>query len=342
MYKTGIVRDPIFIEHEMGPYHPESPQRLIAAYDMLDRTGLSEKLVKVPIRRATKEEILWVHNESYYNLIESADGQTRRLDPDTSTSPKSFEAAMKAVGGTLNAVDMILKGEINNALALVRPPGHHAEAGQAKGFCIFNNVAIAAEHAIRNLGCKKVAIVDWDVHHGNGTQNSFYGSDKVFYFSSHQYPFYPGSGDYSETGWGEGEGYTLNVPLMPGYGNGDYIKLYNEVIAPKIVDYNPDILLISAGFDIYFGDMIGGMTVTPEGFEALLTILMKAAEECCEGKFLIALEGGYNVEGEAECIQKLVELMLKQTSEHPTHQFDPEQPEKMAATIKKIQTIHGN
>lgn len=342
MYKTGIVRDPIYIEHDMGAYHPENPQRLVVAYDMLDRTGLSEKLVKVPIRRATKEEVLWIHNESYYDQIASTEGQVRSLDPDTSTSPKSFEAALKAAGSTLNAVDMILNGEIDNAMALVRPPGHHAEAGQAKGFCIFNNIAIAAEYAMRKFGCMKVAIVDWDVHHGNGTQNSFYGTDKVFYLSSHQYPFFPGSGDYSETGWEKGEGYTLNAPLTSGYGNGDFIKLYSEVFAPKIVEFNPDILLISAGFDIYFGDLIGGMTVTPEGFEGLLTILMKTAEECCDGKFLIVLEGGYNIEGEAECIQHLLELMPKPTTEHPLHRFKPEQPEMIEATIRKLLAIHGN
>jgi acetoin utilization deacetylase AcuC-like enzyme len=342
MYKTGVVRDLIYIEHDMGPYHPESPKRLISIYDMLDKPDMAGKFIRVPVREATKEEICRIHNESYFRRIEATKGTHANLDPDTSTSPMSYEAALKAAGGPLNALDMIFKSEIHNAFAIVRPPGHHAEANTSRGFCIFNNIAIAAEYAMRNLGCKKVAIVDWDLHHGNGTQNSFYGTDRVFYLSTHQSPFFPGSGDWTEVGWKEGEGFTFNIPLYPGYGTGDYCAIYEKIFKPALIEYNPDLLLISAGFDIYYQDPIGGMQVHPEGFEGLLNILMEVAETCCDGKFMIFLEGGYNVEGETEGVRRCLELMAKPAGDRPTFSFTPEHEESIEEIRAHVRSIQGN
>ena len=336
---TGIVRDPIYIEHEMGPYHPESPERLISLYAMLDEPDMAGRLTPVPIREGTKEEICWVHNESYYERIKSTRGTHTVLDPDTSTSPQSFDAAIRAVGGTLNAVDMIFQGQMDNGFSLIRPPGHHAEASRAMGFCLFNNVAVAAEYAMHHHGCQKVAIVDWDIHHGNGTQNTFYSSDRVLYASTHQYPFYPGSGDFSEVGWGEGEGTTLNVPLGPGYGDGDFFQIFKKIIKPVLIEFNPDLLLISAGFDTYVQDPIGGMRVTPEGFGGMLHLLMEAAEASCAGKVLAVLEGGYNVDGQTASVKNCLQIMGLPPNQCHAFSFSPEQPEPLSAIIDRVRDI---
>ena len=340
MLKTGIVRDPIYIQHDMGPYHPESPERLVSIYAMLDSPEMNGRFVPVPIREATKAEICANHNESYYETIVATKGLTRRLDPDTSTSPESVTAVLKAVGGTLNALDLIMEGRIDNGFSLVRPPGHHAEAGRAMGFCIFNNIAVAAHHALRRHGCKRVAIMDWDVHHGNGTQNSFFSTNEVFYLSTHQYPFYPGSGTYNEVGWGDGTGYTLNVPMSPGYGDGDYYHLFEKLITPPLLEYRPDVLLVSAGFDNYLHDPIGGMNVTPGGFEGMLHLLMEVAQACCDGKILLVLEGGYNVNGQTESIKQCLETLQRPVLEHPKYSFLPDQPEMLTSMITRIKNVH--
>lgn len=341
MYKTGIVRDDLYILHDMGDYHPESPKRLISIYEMLDQPDMAGKFIQVPTRAATREEICWIHNKSYYSLIESTKGRSEYLDPDTSTSPKSFEAAATAVGGCLNALDMIFSGEINNAFALIRPPGHHAEANRSKGFCLFNNVAIAAEYARRKYGCKKVMIVDWDLHHGNGTQNSFYESNKVFYVSTHQYPYFPGSGDFSEFGWHDGEGFTLNIPMSVGYGDGDFMRLFDEIIVPAGMEYAPDLLIVSVGMDTYFADPLGGMKVTPKGYAAMTGAMMKLAEKCCEGRMLMALEGGYNLEGLTTSVKECLKTMQLEPENRPTETFEPEQPERLLSLIHKVVEIHS-
>lgn len=336
MYKTGIVRDNIYIEHDMGPYHPESPQRLTSIYAMLDTPEMKGRFQEIPSRVATKEEICWVHNESYYDLIEDTSGSRQQLDPDTSTSPMSFNAAVKAAGGTINALDAVYRGEVNNAFAFVRPPGHHSEANRSMGFCIFNNIAIAAQYALKKLHCKKVAIVDWDLHHGNGTQNSFFGMESVFYCSTHRSPFFPGSGDFNETGWGAGEGKTLNIPLSPGYGDGDYFQIYEQCIKPVLMEFSPDILLVSVGYDIHYNDPLGGMLVTPKGFDGIMHILMEAAEACCDGKLLAVLEGGYNIEGQTESIKANLSLMLKGPEERQGLSIEAERPELVQTIVNQV------
>lgn len=309
MKKTGIVRDDRYMEHEMGKGHPECPERLAAIYEMLD-SEMGGLLLGVPAREAKREELAYIHSESYIDTIASTHGvEATYLDADTQTSAGSYKAALLAAGGLLKAVSMVNSGTLNNAFALVRPPGHHAERSRAMGFCIFNNIAIAAMHARKRLGLDRILIVDWDVHHGNGTQHSFEDDPGVLYFSTHQYPHYPGTGSYGETGEGEGKGYTFNIPLPTGYGDGDFAAIFDRVLKPVALEYKPQMILVSAGFDIYAGDPLSSMNVTPEGFAGLTAVLMDIADSCCEGKLVIALEGGYNIEGQKESVKAVIQEM---------------------------------
>ncbi len=312
--KTGIVKDQRYLQHSAGSYHPESPERLAAVYAMLEDPAMADKFVQIAPREATHKEIETVHTLSYVEYIASTAGKDSvYLDPDTATSPESYEIARLAVGGLLNAIDSVMEKKVDNAFALVRPPGHHAEYDRAAGFCIFNNVAVGAMHAINKYGLKKILIVDWDLHHGNGTQHSFEDDPRVLYFSTHQYPYYPGTGSLQETGKGKGAGYTINVPLGTGMGDADFVKIFCKILQPVALQYKPDFVLLSAGFDTYFQDPLGGMRVTPKGFAALTRILLDIADACCAGRFVIVLEGGYHVMGLAESIKAVLEEMRDDT-----------------------------
>ncbi|HOJ43758.1 MAG TPA: histone deacetylase, partial [Syntrophorhabdaceae bacterium] len=255
--KTGIVREDIYMEHVMDFYHPESPERLRRIYAMLEDLG-SENIERIPARDATHEEIAYVHDKSYIESISATKGKSVRLDPDTSTSPKSYEAAIKAAGGLLSLIDAVMEGKVDNGFALIRPPGHHAERNRAMGFCLFNNIAIGARYLENRHNLKRIVIVDFDLHHGNGTQHSFYRDATVLYFSTHQYPYYPGTGWIDETGEGEGRGYTVNVPFSYGMDDDDYMYAFKEVLVPIIEMYKPEIILVSAGFDAHYDDPLGG------------------------------------------------------------------------------------
>ncbi|MCI5146855.1 MAG: histone deacetylase, partial [Candidatus Electrothrix sp. AR3] len=217
------------------------------------------------------------------------------LDADTHTSARSHEAACLAAGALIDGITRIDQGEIDNAFCLVRPPGHHAEREQSMGFCLYNNVAVAARWAMQELGLQRIMIFDWDLHHGNGTQHSFYDSERVLYLSSHQYPYYPGTGAMLETGRGKGAGYTINIPLSGGEGDLEYARICNELVVPLARAYKPELILISCGFDIYDGDPLGSMRVTPAGFAWMTRAMVAVAEEVCKGRLLVTLEGGYNL-----------------------------------------------
>jgi acetoin utilization deacetylase AcuC-like enzyme len=291
----------------MGDSHPECPQRLQVIYEMLEKEKALSSLLMIAPRRAEENEITLIHTRSYFNEIKATAGKERvYLDPDTSTSARSFEAALLAAGGLLKAADMVMSGEIQNGFALVRPPGHHAEASQARGFCIFNNVAIAAQYLIQNHGLKRILIVDWDLHHGNGTQNSFYSLRDVLYFSTHQFPHYPGSGFWSEAGSGEGEGFTVNVPLTPGKTDGDFRFIFSRLLAPIAKAYKPEFVLVSAGFDIFAGDPLGGMEMSIQGFGALAAELMELAGKTAGHRLLLTLEGGYNLCGLRDGVRQVL------------------------------------
>jgi acetoin utilization deacetylase AcuC-like enzyme len=310
--KVGIVKHDIYLEHITDDFHPENPNRLVHIYAMLKELG-QEGLVYIQPRMATHEEIALNHDASYINFVAETKGKVqRRLDPDTVTSPKSYEAACMAVGGLLQLSDALFAGEIDNGFALVRPPGHHAERGKGMGFCIFNSVAVAARYLIRKHGLKRVFIVDWDLHHGNGTQHSFYGDSDILYFSTHQYPYYPGTGSHAEIGSGEGKGYTINVPMSYGMGDGDYTYAFEEILVPVVRQWKPEAILVSAGFDIHHSDPLGGMAVTESGFTKMTRMLMDAAEEVCKGRILFALEGGYDLSGLTNSVKAVI-LQLRKT-----------------------------
>lgn len=304
--KTGIVKDMRYTEHDMGAFHVENPQRIEAIYRMIEKE-ISFPLVEIKPDAASEKDIQLIHTPSYLKHIKDTSGKTSVvLDPDTSTSARSYETALLAVGGVLKTADLIMEGKIQNGFALVRPPGHHAEASQAMGFCLFNNIAIGAEYLIRNYGLKRILIVDWDLHHGNGTQHSFYTRDDILYFSTHQYPHYPGTGHWSETGAGKGKGFTVNVPLSSGKTDEDYFIIYKKILSPIASAYNPEFILVSAGFDIYYADPLGGMQVSGEGFGCLTSELLRLAQEACQGRILFSLEGGYDLRGLQEGVKQVL------------------------------------
>jgi len=301
MTSLAVIRDDRYLEHEPGPGHPESPDRLRVIHDLLAKEFKDLPLIQP--RAASEEELSLVHDPFYIETVARSDGrQFTRLDADTGLSARSYQVARLAAGGLLNAVDALLSPDASRltphaVFAFVRPPGHHAEPGRGMGFCLFNNIAIAAEYAIERHGCRRVLIVDWDLHHGNGTQRAFYDRPDVLFWSSHQFPHYPGTGDFDEVGAGKGEGFTVNAPFPHGFGDAEYNAVYSRVLRPIALEYRPDLVLVSAGFDPYFKDPLGGIRLTGEGFGSLATLVREIADACCGGKVLLTLEGGYNPEG---------------------------------------------
>ncbi len=300
----------------MGDSHVECPKRLTAIYDMID-FDFSFPLETIQPRAAELDEIAWTHTPSHINIIKDTSGKDRvSLDPDTSTSAQSYDTALLAVGGLLETSKSVIEGNIQNGFAFIRPPGHHAEASQAMGFCLFNNVAVAAEYMIKKHGMKRILIIDWDIHHGNGTQHSFYDRSDVLYFSTHQFPFYPGTGDRGEIGKGAGEGFTVNVPLFGGNGDSDFLYIFNNILSPIADEFKPDFILVSAGFDISAKDPLGGMNVSSSGFGALALNLMDIAKNHCQNRILFSLEGGYDLIGLRDGIKQVL-LQLSGNASNP-------------------------
>lgn len=298
MRKTAIYRDDLFIRHEPGYDHPESPDRLRVIFDELDKKSMEDRFIYPSFDPASLDIIGLNHTGTLCQRVKDTRGRDHDfLDADTRTSADSYDAACLAVGALIDGINRIEMGEIDNAFCLVRPPGHHAERDQSMGFCLFNNVAIAAKWARREWNLQRILIIDWDLHHGNGTQHSFYETDKVLYLSTHQYPYYPGTGAMLENGSAAGDGYTINVPLPGGEGDMEFARIFNELVVPVAREYKPEFILLSCGFDIYKGDPLGAMEVTPDGFAWMTRKLVEAAEELCKGKLLVTLEGGYNLTG---------------------------------------------
>lgn len=316
--KTGIIKDNRYLQHSAGLAHPESPQRLASIYEMLENPAISWKFTEIKPREATHDEIAYIHSPAYIDSIACTAGKSHViLDPDTSTCAETYDIAKLAVGGVLNAIDRVMDGTVNNAFAFVRPPGHHAGMTNSAGFCIFNNVAIGAMHAILKHGLKKILIVDWDLHHGNGTQKIFYNDRRVLYFSTHQYPFYPGTGGIQEIGEGQALGYTINAPLRRGANDSAFVAAFRQILEPVALAYKPELILLSAGFDTYYKDPLGGMRVTPEGFAAMARILLDIADKCCQGRLVAVLEGGYHVEGITKTAKAVLHEMLDETHVSP-------------------------
>ncbi len=320
---TALIYDPIFLEHITPENHPDKPDRLRWAMDVLRGLNWLERdgLVQLAPRAATVDELAAVHERAYIRKVETAarmvaevektgGRKTRFFATDTYISARSYEAALKAAGAPLTAIDAIMQGEVNNAYCLLRPPGHHAVAESAMGFCLFNNVAVAARYAIDHIGLERVMIIDYDVHHGNGTQEMFYEDPCVLYFSIHQAPFYPGTGLSTERGAGEGLGTTINVPLPATTGYETYEPVFRQVMSPAADRFNPQLILVSAGFDAHWKDPLGGMYLSTAGFAKLTGIIIELADYLCDGRLVMVQEGGYDLQAMANCAATCVNLLL--------------------------------
>ena len=309
---TALLLDPIYQQHDPGPGHPESVQRHVAITKALTEAGIVAKTQAINPRVATIEEIALCHDRGYIATAK-ADVESGLEDlstGDTSICSRSYDVAIQAVGGVLNAVDAVFAGKALNAFCAVRPPGHHARPAQGMGFCLFNNIAIAARHAQQRHGAQKVAIVDWDVHHGNGTQDIFYEDGSVFFASTHQSPLYPFTGHADETGSGKGKGSTLNLPFPARTGMSDIGAAFTDRLLPAIDQFKPDLILISAGFDSRIDDPLGQFRLTDDDFIALTRLLLESAATHCQNRLVSVLEGGYNLKGLASAVTAHVQTLV--------------------------------
>jgi acetoin utilization deacetylase AcuC-like enzyme len=312
MGNTGLVYHPAYLEHDMGLGHPESPNRLRAIMQQLERSGTAARVTKIEPRKAEDEWITQIHSPSYLAALKKqqpAHGKVA-LDPDTSMSSGSLTAAYLAAGGALAAVDAIMGGRVEHVFCAVRPPGHHAETARAMGFCLFNNVAIAARYVQKQHGLTRVLIVDWDVHHGNGTQHSFEQDPSILFFSTHQYPYYPGTGRATERGTGAGEGFTINVPMEAGDGDDEYHAVFLNVLLPAAEAFKPEFVIISAGFDAHRDDPLAGMGLTEAGYTDLTGLVAGIAKRHARGRVLSALEGGYNLTALSASVDAHLQALL--------------------------------
>ncbi len=305
---TGFIYHESFLRHNTGTGHPENSGRLEAFVSNLKSTGLWNDLHHPVINPAPEKWILANHSPEHLESIREACSEHRTVldDGETRICPESFDVARLAAGAALAGVDAVMHGDLRSVFCAVRPPGHHAERNRAMGFCLFNNIAVAARYAKTEYGLKRVAIIDWDVHHGNGTQHSFEDDPGVLYISLHQYPLYPGTGAAGEEGTGAGRGFTLNLPMPPGAGDEEYLHAFNSRIIPRIGEYRPELILISAGFDAHYADPLASINCTEDGFAEMSRMLVESAGRHCGGRIISILEGGYDT----EALKKSVEVHL--------------------------------
>lgn len=311
MKRVAFIYDDIFLRHETPKWHPECKERLISILDIMKKSELWEILIHLKPKRATFDDIALAHEIDYIKKIRSFG--KGYLDSDTYMSEDSLEVALYAAGAVMKAVDGCKAKEIERAFCAVRPPGHHAEADMAMGFCIFNNVAVGARYA-QKIGYEKVFIIDFDVHHGNGTQHIFEEDDTVFYFSTHQYPHYPGTGKGSEKGRGKGEGYTYNIPMKAGSGDKEYLQVYQDILPQIVKEFEPEIILVSAGYDIRSEDPLSSIRISDEGIRGIVQAILscsKVNEKVQEIPFIFVLEGGYDLEALGKSVKITIEEMMK-------------------------------
>ena len=323
MLRTGIVVDARYQDHYTGRNHPERPARigtLLRLVEEYQRPGVK----RLDPRPATPEEIALGHDPAYIGLVAAtAEKNYFAFDADTPVSAQSYATALLATGGLLTVLEAIMTRDVDNGFALVRPPGHHAERNRAMGFCLFNSAVIGAQYLREKFGLKRVLVMDWDLHHGNGTQHGFYDDPGILYVSTHQYPYYPGTGAAEEAGQGQGEGYTVNLPIPAGWGDGEYQELFQGVVDPICRQFDPEFVLISAGFDAHTRDPLGGMEVTEAGFAAMARILLRIARDHAQGRCAAILEGGYDLDGLQKSVVRVLDEMAGETLTNALPQIEP-------------------
>jgi len=309
--RTGIAYNETFLGHDTGPGHPERAARLSTLAAHLRSCGLWKELQHLIIDPAGEEWILRAHSPDHLRYVKESclSGRTVLDGGDTHACPESYDAALLAAGAVQAAVDAVMSGVLKNTFCAVRPPGHHAESGRVMGFCLFNNVAVGARYAAERYAVKRAAVIDWDVHHGNGTQEIFYADRSVFYMSLHQYPFYPGTGAADERGTGDGYEYTLNIPLPAGSGHDEYLSAFRRDVLPALDAYRPEVIFISAGFDAHRQDPLAGMRLTEDSFAEMTKLTMEAAEALCDGRIVSVLEGGYHLEALARSVESHLRVL---------------------------------
>jgi acetoin utilization deacetylase AcuC-like enzyme len=307
---TGYVYDPVYLEHNLRG-HPENQKRLTTTLRILGDYGMLERLTPIPAVPITPERLERAHRPRYIAQVHRVSHQGGgHLDMDTYVSPASYDAALMAAGGLVEATRAVLDGEIANAFALVRPPGHHALQARGMGFCLFNNVAIAARYALAERGLDRVLILDFDVHHGNGTQDEFETDPAAIYISTHQYPHYPGTGHWDETGHGPGLGSIVNVPLAGGVGDQGFGRIFSEIVGPVAWRFQPQLILVSAGYDAHWDDPLASLRLSVAGYAGIARALRDLAEELCNGHLVFTLEGGYHLEALAYSILNTFPVLL--------------------------------
>jgi len=334
---TLLLTHEAMIEHDPGPGHPERPERLQAVLKRLKSFQDADVCWAQPTP-ASREAIERVHRPHYVDQLETLRGRRATLDTDTAVSPASLQAAYLASGAAIDAVTAVVAGRARRAFALVRPPGHHAESDRAMGFCLFNNIAIAAAHARASLGCRRIAIIDFDVHHGNGTQQAFYADADVLYISTHRWGIYPGTGSTREIGAAKGQGFNVNVPLPEGFGDGEYNAVFGSILVPVVDAFEPDLLLVSAGFDSHRDDPLGGMAVTEAGFGSMCATLCQLADRHAGGRIALVLEGGYDLQALAASVAACVDVLRAQ--EPPAPRPSSHAAGEVAEVIEKVCSVH--
>jgi acetoin utilization deacetylase AcuC-like enzyme len=338
---TGIAFDPIFLKHDQ-PGHPENAKRLESIISGLKEKELFEKVKLIDSRAAEIDEIAIYHTKEYAEYVkEICEKGGGYLDPDTYTNKNSFTAASTAVGSSIDLTKAIIKGELKNGFALLRPPGHHALANRSMGFCLFGNIAIAAKVALTQPGISKVAIVDFDVHHGNGTQAIVGDDPNILFISSHQYPFYPGTGSIREIGQGEAEGTIVNIPLQAGVGDSGFKMVYEKVVIPSLEQFKPDIILVAAGYDAHWDDPLANLNLSLTGYNWISRELIKSAEKICNGKVVFFLEGGYNLQVLSDGVANTIRGLLGiESFEDPLGTTDDKEPD-IEKVINELIKIHS-
>jgi acetoin utilization deacetylase AcuC-like enzyme len=332
-----VVHSERMVEHDPGSGHPESPARLRAAAQALeDVVGLWWE----EPREATDAELERVHHHAYVTRLRELRGRAVTLDPDTHASAGTIDAAYLAAGAAIQATEAVFDGSTRRSLALVRPPGHHAEADAAMGFCFFNNVAVAAAHARATLGCERVLILDWDVHHGNGTQHIFEERRDVLFMSVHQHPLYPGTGALHEVGRGEGRGYTVNVPFPGGLGDADYLHALRALLVPIADVYRPELVLISAGFDAHDADPLAGMRLTERGYAQMARVVKDVADRYAEGRLVVLLEGGYDLEAMPRSLRAVVDVLTDARIDDEATEPPSDIGRRVVAAVRDMHETH--